>query len=181
MTLASCTPQEPAASPPQQRPVIDQFTDDPAGAADPDWSADGEWIAFSSVRSGHKDIWIRSTRGGRPIQVTDNVADNRVPRWSPDDKKLLFVAESDGRKSLWTVSPFSDSPELTRVTPDGDSVAGTIADWSPDGSEIVFAEATGDGWQLRMIAAAGGVARTVATPTKYSWDPSWSPDGMWIA
>jgi len=49
-------------------------------------SPDGKWMTYVSRQSGNFDIWIRSTTGGRDIQVTFHKADDYYPVWSPDSR-----------------------------------------------------------------------------------------------
>ncbi len=49
---------------------------------DPDWSPMGDWIAFSSTRSGGHEIWtVRATPGAVPTQVTFEGGGQHIPRW----------------------------------------------------------------------------------------------------
>jgi hypothetical protein len=49
-----------------------QLTSHPAPDILPAWSRDGEWIYFSSTRSGRGEIWKIPGTGGVPLQVTEH-------------------------------------------------------------------------------------------------------------
>ena len=64
--------------------------------AQPAWSPDGKFIAYSSNQSGNFDIWVQPVGGGRPVRVTNHPANDWQPVWSPDGKRLAFRSERDG-------------------------------------------------------------------------------------
>ena len=68
------------------------------------WSPDGKWIAFSSLRNGHPDIFLVPSTGGEVRQVTAYAGLNLVTDWTDDGSKLLFYSQRDTRKlSLYTI------------------------------------------------------------------------------
>ncbi len=67
-------------------------------------SPDGKWMAYVSRQSDNFDIWIRSTAGGRSIQVTFHKADDYYPVWYPDSRTIVFVSQrSDAAGDIWMV------------------------------------------------------------------------------
>ncbi len=67
-------------------------------------SPDGKWMTYVSRQSGNFDIWIRSTAGGRDIQITTHKADDYYPVWSPNGKSIVFVSQrSDAAGDIWRV------------------------------------------------------------------------------
>ncbi len=49
-----------------------QLTRSPSTDANPTWSADSQWIYFSSNRSGSFEVWKMAAAGGEPARVTWN-------------------------------------------------------------------------------------------------------------
>jgi Tol biopolymer transport system component len=57
---------------------------------DPAWSPNGRWIAFSSNRARHYDLWVVPASGGEPIQLTDDEPRDGEPTWSPAGDRIAF-------------------------------------------------------------------------------------------
>jgi hypothetical protein len=66
-----------------------RLTSEPSVDRRPAWSRDGEWIYFSSDRTGRLEIWRVPSKGGRPIQVTHGGGYEPSP--GLDGKTLYFV------------------------------------------------------------------------------------------
>ncbi len=69
----------------------------------PDWSPDGQWIAFASDRGGEFDIWVVRPDGSGLRQVTSGPGTKTWPAWSPDGRKILYTRSADGKQGLWLV------------------------------------------------------------------------------
>jgi len=67
-------------------------TQDRAFERDPAWTPDGQWLLFSSDRSGVYDIY--AWRPGEIRQVTRMVLGAFEPQPSPDGKQLALVTYS---------------------------------------------------------------------------------------
>jgi Tol biopolymer transport system component len=60
----------------------------------PTFSPDGEWLAFSSTRSGRADhdIYKLNLKTGELVQLTTSWTDDVAPAWSPDGATIVFSA-----------------------------------------------------------------------------------------
>ena len=93
----------------------------------------------------------------------------RDPAWSPDGKRLAVVILD----RIWTTSPDGrDGRELTRIPESEREPA-----WSSDGKRLVFAADRGQGFDLYLIDARGGVPERVLDLDGDERTPSWTPDG----
>ena len=124
------TTTESPQSTPVQRPLT-QLTFDSGLQAEPTFSPDGRFIAYSSDKSGNFDIWVRRPMGGGDaVQITKDPAHDWQPDWSPDGNLIAFRSERGGG-GLFTV------PALGGLERKISSV-GYYPQWSPDGSRILF-------------------------------------------
>lgn len=60
-----------------------KLTNNPADDRWPDWSPNGNKIAFHSDRDGNFEIYVMNTDGSELTNLTNNPADDRCPAWSP--------------------------------------------------------------------------------------------------
>lgn len=126
--------------------------------------------------------------GGELIQLTEGLGrGSSCPRLSPDGTQLAFVY--DGSLSDLLVINLKDA-SLTNLTNDAKvSIEQFCADWSPDGSQIVFSSAKKDSannWiqQIYSIQPNGSGLTQLTANTIEEEDyqnPVWSPDGQHIA
>jgi TolB protein len=146
------------------------------GVATPAWSPDGTKIAVVIFDGTDNEIAIVPAAGGEPDPITDNDTDDSAPAWSPDSEKIVFVAGRDGNRELYVMN--ADGSNQTRLTTT--ALHEDTPDWSPDRTRIAYT-LNSDGFQVLIMPLlegdAGGEPETVASGA----DPSWSPDGNWIA
>ena len=69
--------------------VTVRLTTEPGYDGFPEWSADGRWIYFTSLRSGRPEVWKVSVDGGEPIQLTHG--GGVQARQSPDGQTLFYL------------------------------------------------------------------------------------------
>lgn len=99
-----------------------------------------------------------------------------APRWSPDGKIVFWKLDSVP-KDIWVMN--ADGSGAVRLTNGGGE--NLEADFSPDGSRIVFRRNTGDGGDLWVMNADGTAASLLYAGDRQDSDARWSPDGTRIA
>jgi dipeptidyl aminopeptidase/acylaminoacyl peptidase len=72
---------------------VKQLTTHPDNDQDPQWSADGAWLYFSSSRSGSSQVWRIRPTGGEAEQVTKLPTDVNGFKVFPDGKRLVVAID----------------------------------------------------------------------------------------
>ncbi|RMF56472.1 MAG: S9 family peptidase, partial [Bacteroidetes bacterium] len=69
-----------------------QYTRGDKSCTDPAFSPDGQYLAFTSDRSGKNQVWVMRVDGGEAEQVTDAETGVAAYRWSPDGTRIAYTA-----------------------------------------------------------------------------------------
>ncbi|HLK04855.1 MAG TPA: S9 family peptidase [Candidatus Acidoferrum sp.] len=108
---------------------------------DPQFSPDGQWVAYS-ISSPNKEedksesrIWMIPAAGGDAIALTAEGNSSSHPRWSPDGKWLAFLSSRDeGKTQVWLLNRMGgEAQKLTDSVQDVEDFA-----WSPDAARLVL-------------------------------------------
>jgi hypothetical protein len=136
----------------------------------PNWSLDGQRIAYSAFASGGYQVFVADSDGGNPRQLTNTTATDWEAWWAPDGERLVFASTRSGESEIYTM--LADGSDQ-RVIGDQDGFLCYPA-WSTDGSRIIFTSGAAivtinldDPIGTRSVIGSGR-------------DPSFSPDGSRI-
>ena len=129
-----------------------RLTSTPAVEADPQFSPDGRWLAFTSNRSGNRDVYFVGVEGGDPRRLTWHPGGDDARGWSPDGKLVLFSSNRNTAPTafnrLWTVPAEGG---IEQVVPAPMAVRGA---WSPDGKRLVYDRVSR--WDIEFRNYRGG-------------------------
>ena len=123
-------------------------------------SPHGEKIAFTSSRSGDREIWVCDRDGSNRLQLTDHgVRDADCPAWSPDGSKIAYHASADNYRDVFVIGATGGTPlRLTHLK--GSDVGPS---WSRDGEWVYFTSDHPGERSVWKIPSRGGDAILVTT------------------
>ena len=168
-----------------------------AGESDselPDWSPDGQKIAFDSNRTdrdGRSDVvqvYSMNADGTGLTQLTRGPGEHANPAWSPDATKLGIRADWGKRAlgGIWII-PASDPDGVTRdeahrlTKPPTGVDLDSEPQFSPDGSTVVFSRFKNFDTSAIFRIGIHGHRQKRLTPWRLNAsDPDWSPNGRKI-
>lgn len=147
----------------------------PTSDGHPDWSPDGDRIAFQRSRLEAADLYLVRSSGGRARLL---LRDGRTPAWSPDGDRIAFIRNAGNANSdVWVMD--ADGTNLRRLTKH--PAREIHPQWSPDGTRIVFARYNDRNFEIWTMRADGRAEARLTRNRINDINPAWSPDGRSIA
>jgi TolB protein len=140
-----------------------------------DFLPEGNDFTFSSSKDGTPDLYMMNLKDNTIKKITSSYGIEVSPAVSPDGKNIAFVSDRGGSPQIYIMS--RDGSNLRRITFEGSY--NTSPAWSPKGNRIVFVGRRGTN-QI-FTANPDGTDLTQITTTGNNEDPSFSPDGRYIA
>ena len=143
----------------------------------PDWSPDGQRIAFMTGRDGNLEIYHAKADGLDIVRLTDNPGVDGFPSWSPDSTTIAFHSEREGNLDIYAMSV--DGDQEWRLTFDeGEDLA---PDWH--GNNILYMKVSWGEFDIFMVQAPGVTPREnrqrISSASRRTFDgyPSWGKLG----
>ena len=119
----------------------------------PQYSPDGSKIAFSSSRSGYREIWVCDRDGTNSIQLTDlKSRQSSAPYWSPDGAWIVFQSFVGDQRDIFVVRASGGEPRNLTDHP----ATGVQPTVSRDGLRIYFGSNRSGEVDIWRIAPEGG-------------------------
>lgn len=152
-----------------------------AGAFQPAWSPDGQWIAFGlgqwfqERRTGSARI-MRIRRDGTGLEaLTDTSIHSGFPSYSADGKRIVYRVWGAKQMGLRIID-LADR-KIQVLTTEQDNLPG----WSPDGSRIVFTRRVDTvNFDIYTLRPDGTDLRRLTTSGANDGHAVWSADGKQI-
>jgi dipeptidyl aminopeptidase/acylaminoacyl peptidase len=168
--------------------------DDGQEITQPEFSPDGNWIAFvyggppnsdnaipnptSDPVGAKQEVWVVNLRTGVVLKAGEGTS----PFFTPQSDRVIFSHE----EHLWWVA--LPAANINAVRSNGAAkkmfeIRGSVASpaWSPDGSKLAFVSARGDHSFIAIYNAKAGSIRFLGPSIDRDIEPRWSPDGKRIA
>ena len=155
----------------------------------PDWSPDGQRIAFTGIRWGR---WHRGSREFLGIHIYLIDADGRNlrrlqpgshPAWSPDRRTILYAVpyslpRGDHAEGLHAMNPDGGHSRLLAPGARGPGWSREAA-WSPDSRRIAFTARIGkEQMGIWIVDADGSHRRLLMRDSADLFGPVWLPEGI---
>jgi Tol biopolymer transport system component len=111
---------------------LERLTEDAFAHSWPTVSPDGTKLAFSSRRSGNRDIWVKDLRTGKESVVSKAPGPAFSPSFSPDASELVFRDDEGPAKTVSYLVTLADG-KTERICE-----GCTHYNWSSDGKRLVL-------------------------------------------
>jgi Tol biopolymer transport system component len=172
--------------------------DDGQEITEPEFSPDGNWIAFvyggppnsekdipnptSDPAGALQEVRVANVRTGTVIKVGEGTS----PMFSPGSDRVIF----EGDNHLWWVPlPSAAAPKNATAAKAITApkkmfeIRGSVSSprWSPDGSRLVFVSSRGDHSFISIYNPKAGEIRFLEPSVDRDIEPRWSADGKRIA
>jgi|CZKR01.1.fsa_nt_gi Tol biopolymer transport system component len=146
-------------------------------ATDLDFSSDGNWVTYVAIPEG--TLWRCRANGVERLQLTFLPERTALPHWSPDGKQIAYVSMQPGQPWKISVIPAGGGTSQEILVESRNQVD---ANWSPDGTRIMFGYFLHDAEGLNIRIVDVKTHKTVTVPGSDGlFSPRWSPDGRYIA
>jgi TolB protein len=141
----------------------------------PDWSPDGEFIAYGVAGEFSAQVFIMPASGGTPVAYTPATSFARSPSWSPNGNQLAITLD-DSTLAVMNAQPIAPAEVLAGHAP----LWVSWPRWAPDGMRIfyivrdVFQPTVNS--ELLVLALGGGSPELLSNESRHS-GLDVSPDG----
>ena len=147
------------------------------------WSPDGTQIAVSSDINGKDQIFLLNVEPYKPEEMlSDSSADLEGPRLSRDGKKLVYQARLVDQSIELRLTNIEDQSTRAIYKTEPGMSTGFFSgpNWSPDGSQIVFASKASGNADIYVINSDGSALKKLTDDPLPDLSPVFSADGKEI-
>jgi TolB protein len=138
-------------------------------------SPDGKCVTYDS-RGAMGTLKMISLSNGEQVDLADRILAGNFSSWSPDGKTIVFNRVG----AIWTFTRETEKEVKIYASGNNDS----RAVWSPEGTRIAFDSGfpRQDGnVDIFVMNSDGTNLKQLTDHPRVDSQPSWSPDGQWIA
>ena len=153
---------------------VERLTANTAINTTPSYSPDGNYIVFTSDKSGSEQIYMMSSNGRGIRQISSGSGSYSKPIFSPDGRFLTFTKIHRNQFSIGIIDTYSKNE---KILTSGYLVEG--AKWSPSGRYIIYSRKDAPYGsksipKLYVIDVLTGFERQLPTPkSEGATDPDW--------
>jgi TolB protein len=143
----------------------------------PNWSPDGNRLAYVSFEEGNSAIYVQEVTTGARELVSSGKGINGAPAFSPDGRSIAMTLSRTGNPEVYVRDLTTGQ---TRQITNHWSID-TEPTWSPDSKTLYFTSDRGGRTQIYSVPAAGGKATRVTREGETNARASVAPDGRSLA
>jgi TolB protein len=143
----------------------------------PNWSPDGQRLAYVSFEKGNSAIYVQNVATGQRELVSSGKGINGAPAFSPDGRFMAMTLSASGNPEIYIRDlTTGQKRQLTQHW-----AIDTEAVWAPDSQSVYFTSDRGGKPQIYRIPVMGGNPSRITLEGDYNARASISPDGTRIA
>ena len=144
----------------------------------PDWSPDGQLLAYVTYVRGTPGIFVADfQRGGEKRALITDGTLNSSPSFGPDGRRFVLTRSTGGSSEIFVADTTGGGLRQLTYSPGID----TSPAWSPRGREIAFTSSRSGSPQIYVMDSEGANLRRISTQGSYNDGAAWSPDGTRLA
>lgn len=165
---------------------VRQITNDKSIHLSPSWSPDGEYVLYTSYKSGNPDLYLHHIATGKVRKLAGYKGLNSGGAFSPEGKVVAMTGTIEGDADIYITSPNGGSRKAI-IRGNGLDVDPTF---SPDGKWIAFVSGRYGNPHIFRGTLDWNSDRTALRVVKdkrltyagwYNATPAWSPDSEKLA
>jgi TolB protein len=134
-------------------------------------------IAFTSDRSGAKEIYTMDYDGQNQKRVTGHRSTSMSPAWTPDGRGIAYTSFFNGSPGIY-LADLASGRKRTLVASGSLNMTPSFA---PDGERFAFSRSVNGNVEVFTADKEGGNLRRLTTSNAIDTNPAWSPKGGQIA
>jgi TolB protein len=133
-------------------------------------------IAFVGSVRGNPDIYLIKDDGSNLRRLTTTTSIESTPEWSPTGREIAFTSGRSGTPQIYLMD--AEGTNVRRISHDGNWNDDAV--FSPDGGKVAYTSRVNGRFQIRIANIITGESSIIAGEGSNE-QPTWSPDGQWIA
>jgi TolB protein len=165
-----------------------QITQHRTVSISPDWSPNGELVAYTSYISRkigkgpmkkNPDLYMYEVKSGRRWLVSYREGMNSGANFTRDSREILLTLSMGKTADIFRMS--ADGKSIKQLTQGPGTAMNVEPAISPDGKKIAFSTDRGGKPMIYVMGADGSNPKRLTWAGNYNSTPTWSPDGSKIA
>ncbi len=174
---------------------LTQLTNDSYVDLEPDWSPDGNTLAYISDRGGIMNVWLNDLKTNQSRLLSAQIKeDTSYPTWSPDGKQIAYYTQNYMKKWGYGILHIADVASGDVKVANKSVWVPSKPSWSPDGKTVAMMALKAYSTRFRegvnnfMLVSLEKDTAIMVSPDsakplgmRVQNGPAWSPDGKTIA